>query len=97
MLSSQYGNRGVELAKKAVYNLYKEEMSTKDALNFVAKRISKYAVEYYGDLKEDSMFNKVKLTKYKEITSEILALNEYNSSDFTREYVDLLLGGAKHA
>ena len=92
VLASQYGNRGIELAKKTYYTLHKKELSVDEIIKYLEDNISLYSTSYYGDYQEDVVFNKVNLKKYKEITSEILAKNEYNNTLFTEEYVKLLLG-----
>lgn len=91
VLSSQYGNRGIELAKKAVYNLYKEEMSTDEILNYLYREVSHYSIEYYGDFELDESINRVKPKKFKEITSEVISLNEFRSNAFTEEYIKNLM------
>ncbi len=92
VLASQYGNRGIELAKETYYTLYKKELSTDEIIKYLEDNISLYSTSYYGDYQEDVVFNKVNLKKYKEITSEILAKNEYSNTLFTEEYVKRMLG-----
>ncbi len=65
----------------------REDISIDEILNYLHREISMYSVSYYGNLITDIQFNKVKLTKFKEITSEIISKNEYNATTFTQEYI----------
>ncbi len=69
-----------------------KELSTDEIIKYLEDNISLYSTSYYGDYQEDVVFNKVNLKKYKEITSEILAKNEYSNTLFTEEYVKRMLG-----
>ena len=53
--------------------------------------ISTYCAEYIGDFKRDYEFKKINEKKYKEISSGILAKNEYKETLFTKEYLRLFL------
>lgn len=87
VLSAQYGNRGVEIAKKAYYNLYRKELNADEILEYLDKNISGYSTRYYGNRELDIAYNKLKESKFKEITSEILAKNEWQETSFTQEYI----------
>lgn len=87
VLSAQYGNRGVEIAKKAYYNLYRKELNADEILEYLDKNISGYCTRYYGNRELDIAYNKLKESKFKEITSEILAKNEWQETSFTQEYI----------
>lgn len=87
VLSAQYGNRGVEIAKKAYYNLYRKELNADEILEYLDKNISGYCTRYYGNREIDIAYNKLKESKFKEITSEILAKNEWQETSFTQEYI----------
>lgn len=86
-LSTQYGYRGVEIAKKAYYNLYRKELNADAILEYLDKNISGYCTRYYGNREIDIAYNKLKESKFKEITSEILAKNEWQETSFTQEYI----------
>lgn len=86
-LSTQYGYRGVEIAKKAYYNLYRKELNADEILDYLDKNISGYCTRYYGNREIDIACNKLKESKFKEITSEILAKNEWQETSFTQEYI----------
>ena len=87
VLSAQYGNRGVEIAKKVYYNLYRKELNADEILEYLDKNISGYCTRYYGNRELDIAYNKLKESKFKEITSEILAKNEWQETSFTQEYI----------
>lgn len=86
-LSTQYGYRGVEIAKKAYYNLYRKELNADEILDYLDKNISGYCTRYYGNREIDIAYNKLKESKFKEITSEILAKSEWQETSFTQEYI----------
>lgn len=88
-LSTQYGYRGVEIAKKAYYNLYRKELNADEILDYLDKNISGYCTRYYGNREIDIAYNKLKESKFKEITSEILAKNEWQETSFTQEYIGM--------
>lgn len=90
VLSAQYGNRGVEIAKKAYYNLYRKELNADEILEYLDKNISGYCTRYYGNRELDIAYNKLKESKFKEITSEILAKNEWQETSFTQEYIRMI-------
>lgn len=90
ILSSVKGNRGIEIAKQAYYNIYDEEITDLGILSYLKKNVSKYAVKYDGDYEDDLLRGKVKSNKYIEVISEILAKDEYKRNLFTHEYLRLL-------
>ena len=75
------GNKGLEIAAKAYYNIFGENVSTKDLLAFLYDHVSPYSVQLSGK------------NKYKEIIPEILAKNNSQASTFTDEFVKLLKEG----
>lgn len=80
LITSAIGNKGLEIAQDAYYNIFGEKAPVDDVLDFLDENISSYAVT----------FNRHK--KYTEVIPEILA--KYNSApdDFTKEFVELLKG-----
>lgn len=75
------GNKGLEIAAKAYYNVFGENVSNKDLLAFLYEHVSPYSVQLSGK------------NKYKEIIPEILAKNNSQASNFTDEFVKLLKEG----
>lgn len=75
------GNKGLEIAAKAYYNVFGESVSNRDLLAFLYEHVSPYSVQLSGK------------NKYKEIIPEILAKNNSQASNFTDEFVKLLKEG----
>lgn len=90
IISDVIGNRGIELTQKAYYNIYKEQLNENDVIDFLEKNISIYAIKYHGNLDDPRGIN---VKKFKEIIPEVLAKDNSNSDDFTREFVKLLKEG----
>ena len=90
ILSEIKGNKGIEITKKAYYNIYNRSISDSEALMYLKKNVSSYSISYNGDYEDDILRGRVKVTKYNEITSEVLAKDKYKSTKFTREYLRLL-------
>lgn len=74
------GNKSLDFAKVAYYNVFREDVSDSDLIMFLFEHVSAYSVQT----------NKNK--KYKEVIPEILAKNNSDSSEFTKEFVRLLKG-----
>lgn len=82
IISRTYGEKGLDIAKQAYYNIFKEEITTDDVLKYLSISISKYSVDFSEMSKKP---------KYKEITPEVLSKsNSASSSDFADEFVKLL-------
>ena len=82
----KYGEKGIEIAKKAYYNIYKEEISDKDIVNYLRKNIS----DYSSDIDERFLNRPIKSKYFKEIVPEILAKDLTNPNEFTNEFVSIL-------
>lgn len=86
LISKKYGEKGLEIASKAYYNVYGEQISSNGMLSVLEKELSIYASENSTD-KEGIRFN----TKhYKEVIPEALSKNKTNPNAFTREFVKIL-------
>lgn len=86
LISKKYGEKGLEIAKKAYYNIYKEEISYVDLLAFLEEKVSEYSSDF-DEGKRDRTFK----SKYcKEVLPEILAKNKTNPDEFTKECIRLL-------
>lgn len=82
IISNKYGEKGLDIAHKAYYNIFKEEISTDDLLKYLTINVSGYA-------SEPTIMSK-KL-RYKEITPEILSKSKSSSSsNFADEFIKLL-------
>lgn len=86
IISRKYGEKGIEIAKKAYYNIYKEEISDKDIVNYLRKNIS----DYSSDIDERFLNRPIKSKYFKEIVPEILAKDLTNPNEFTNEFVSIL-------
>ena len=85
-----FGNKGLETAKRAYYNVYGKTLSNGEALGYLETAISGYAVEYSGDIELDAFSNAVKATKFKEIIPEVIAKSLTDDSEFVTEFISLL-------
>lgn len=80
MIVAAKGNKGLEIAQKAYYNVFGQTASIDDVLDFLDDNISSYSTTF------DHKHN------YTEVVSEILAKNNSVPDDFTEEFVKLLKG-----
>ncbi len=88
IISRKYGNKGVEIAKKAYYNIHGEGVSNKELLKYLETFISRYSIDRrYSE--SGKVFN---AKYYKEIIPELLAKNLTDSSAFTIECINILKG-----
>lgn len=86
LISKKYGEKGLEIAKKAYYNIYKEEIDYGNLLDFLKEYVSGYSA-VFAEQKQGRPFK----SKYcKEVLPEILAKNKTNPNEFTRECIRLL-------
>ena len=92
IFASVFGNKGLETAKRAYYNVFGKTLSDSEALRFLETAISGYAVEYSGDIERDALKNSVKATKFKEIIPEVIAKSQSDDSEFVTEFIRLLRG-----
>lgn len=79
IISTVKGNKGLEIAGKAYYNVFGEIPEIDMLIDFLDENVSNYSTT-------------VKKRKYTEITPEILAKNNSNPDAFTKEFVKLLKG-----
>lgn len=92
IFASVFGNKGLETAKRAYYNIYGKTLSDGEVLNYLETAISEYAVEYSGDIERDAFKKAVKATKFKEIIPEVIAKSQTDDSEFVTEFIRLLRG-----
>ncbi len=79
IISTAKGNKGLEIAEKAYYNVFGKTAEIDELMDFLDGNISNYSTT-------------VKNRKYTEITPEILAKNNSNPNAFTKEFIKLLKG-----
>ena len=82
-----YGEKGIEFAKKAYYNLYGTEISDREIVTYLRDNVSTYSVAIAADKFERPF----KARYYKEIIPEVTAKNETNPNSFTEEFVRLMM------
>ena len=87
VLANIKGNRGIEIARKACYNLYGRDFETDELLDFLRSNVSVYSTTYAakknGPLSYDPK-------RFKEILPEVLAKNNSSTNDFTSEFLKVL-------
>ena len=91
VLVRRYGNRGVEITRKAYYNITGKEITADEALNYLSTHISNYATQYVGDYEGDFFSGRLSEKKYAEIIPEVLVKHTNSQNDFTEEFIRLLL------
>ena len=81
IISHQYGEKGLDIARKAYYNVHKKEITNSELINYLSSEISDYSV-FSQALQRKKRF--------KEITPEVLSKSITNPSVFSLEYSNLL-------
>lgn len=90
IIAAKIGNKGIEFARKAYYNVYNKMLSEADIMEYLAENISVYTRTYYGNYEMDLARGRVKESKFKEIIPEVVVKNSNNPTKFTEEFVRLL-------
>lgn len=85
IISSIKGNKGLELAEQAYYNVFGKKASADQLLDFLDENISQYSTTFSG---ASGNYKR----KYTEVIPEVLAKNNSNPDDFTEEFSKLLKG-----
>ena len=84
IISRTYGEKGLDIAKQAYYNIFKENISQTDLLDYLYSNVSEYSI--FVPYEKQS-----RNAKLKEITPEILSKSKSaNSNDFSEEFIRLL-------
>lgn len=86
IISRKYGEKGIEIAKKAYYNVHKEEIEDIKVVDYLTDAISVYSTSK-DEVGSRGRFNK---KQYKEVLPEVLAKDFTNPNDFTDEYIKIL-------
>lgn len=91
LIASVKGERGLELARKAYYNVYKEEATIDETLMYLSENVSQYSISYHGSPEDrEYRFN---AKRFREIIPEVLSKNSSAGNEFTREFLRLLKEG----
>lgn len=86
IISYVYGEKGLDIARKAYYNIFEKEISPQEMLNWLRDSISIYSA-YIPPNRAVGIF---KTKKFREVTPEILSLDKTKPNKFTNEFVKLL-------
>lgn len=86
VISYVYGEKGLDIAMKAYYNIFKEEISPREMLNWLRDNISIYSA-FIPPNRAEGIF---KAKKFREVTPEIMSLDKTNPNRFSNEFVRLL-------
>lgn len=81
------GNKGVEIAQKACYNIFGKNLDIGDILKVLRREVSPYSTTYYAKRNSPFAFDS---SRYKEIIPEILAKNSFGKNELTVEFVKIL-------
>jgi len=87
VFSSFKGNKGIEIARKARYNVFGEESTLDEILAFLDENISDYSTVFSA---RDEQANQFNLKKYKEVIPEVIVKHSRGETDFTSEFIRLL-------
>lgn len=89
IISAKYGEKGLDIAAQAYYNIYKETPTRDEMLDYLTINVSTYSDSYKGkQVGRDIPAHK---RVYNEITPEVLSQNMYGTeTDFSTEFVRLL-------
>lgn len=85
ILENKYGKFGVEVFKKAYYNIFEEDIKDSNLINELINRYSIAAIKYDGD-----KHRPVDLKKYNELTAEIFSKYQSGGDDVTNEFIRLV-------
>ena len=87
VISRYKGEKGLETAKKAYYNLFGKEPDTDTMLRYLKDHVSTYATE---PPKRLALEDTAPIKRYKEIIPEILAKHRTSPDEYTGEFIRLL-------
>lgn len=87
VFSSNKGNKGIEISRKAVYNIYGDNKSLDDLLGYLHTHVSPYSTAFKISGSTPNLFDS---KKYKEIIPEVLVKNKNAPDEFTEEFIRIL-------
>jgi hypothetical protein len=87
VFSSVKGNKGIEIARKAMYNISGDDKSLDEVLTYLHSHVSPYSTAAQISLSRPNLFDP---KKYKEVIPEVLVKHENASDEFTEEFVRIL-------
>lgn len=80
-------NKGLEIARMAIYNISGVETTLDEAIRYLSKNVSPYAIKFPSKNSSPQYFD---IKKYKEVIPEVLAKHNSTPDAFTSEFVRLL-------
>ena len=95
LLSFYVGNKGVEIALEAYYNVFKQRMTVDEILSYLAREISPYSTSLELNLRRADNIRTIATNRYHEIIPEVLSKDRTAATEFTKEFVRLLKDRAK--
>ena len=87
VISSNKGNKGIEITRKVVYNIFGENKSLDELLAYLHTNVSPYSTAFRISGPKPNLFDS---KKYKEIIPEVLVKNENTPDEFTEEFIRIL-------
>lgn len=80
-------NKGLEIARRAMYNISGEETTLDATIRYLRKNVSAYSIKFPSQNNLPQHFD---VKKYKEVIPEVLAKHNCAPDEFTSEFVRLL-------
>lgn len=88
IFSAKKGNIGIDISRKAYYNIFGEDITVNEMLEYLDSEISQYSTTYYENA--NNRKHKFDVKRYREVIPEIFARDNSCPNDFTEEFVKLL-------
>ena len=88
ILTIQYGNKGLDIANKVLYNIGEKIDTVDDIIKYLESNVSKYSV------KPDEFILYTKGRKvYKEVVAEVFTKHNNAPTEFTKEFMKIFMKG----
>ena len=88
IFSAKKGNIDIDISLKAYYNIFGEDITVNEMLEYLDSEISQYSTTYYEN--GNNRKHKFDVKRYREVIPEIFARDNSCPNDFTEEFVKLL-------
>ena len=85
-LSKKFGNRGLDIAQRAYYNVFGERISKTDTLEYLRNNVSIYSIRR----NYETIDKPLKVKYFKEIIPEVLGKDMTNPDKFSNEFIKIL-------
>lgn len=90
IITKNYGEKGIEIAKRAYYNIYNKSLNTFGIIEYLKNNVSKYSVDVDKFDENTGLPKRVTDKDYIEIIPEMLAKSKVSNDRFTDEFIKLL-------